>query len=214
MQDSSVAPSFYALSSFYSNMNPGAEIESEVSAQTLSQLDSIFESLATEDLMGKDSLYLTCYYLNVYNLGVNKLLLREKGGVLDAEFFQEKKLVIQGNKWSLSELFNGKVLSYVGSPEAYFMVQTGSAFDVLKGTEVYTVEGYEAERKLILSQVMNDSRFIRVKTESHYLLLPEMFSWIGFSSSEEELSFINQYRLQELPTNFKIDHYPWSWKKK
>lgn len=199
----------YASTLFSTDLN-----ENEIQ-NALKKADSLVSYLNSIPLEGQDSVFIKAFLINNYNLHFTKQFLSHEGSVLNQDFFETPTLLYQNKMYSFRSYINEVLLPYFEDLTPLFLIQYGT-LSYPRVVTIFDEHSFEIQKKTHLMNVFNDNTFIRIKTKSELLLLPELFHWYQnyFQDESKIKDFIQRHSSRELPPNFEMKYYPWSWKKK
>ncbi len=156
------------------------------------------------------------YLINAYNLlvisGIVEAYPVVSPQVIPA-FFDDERYIYNGEKISLNQFEKKLLLTPYQDPRLHFVLVCGAI-----GCPPIISEAYRAAN---LEEVMDrqtrlalNSDFIKVDQEMKRVELSEIFSWYASDfgkNSKEILQFINNYRNNPIPADYKVGHYNYDW---
>ncbi len=157
------------------------------------------------------------FFINAYNVTVMK-------GIVDnyptqspqaiGGFFESKKYPIAGEKLTLNELEKEKLLKPTQDARLHFVLVCAALGCPKIAPFAYRPDQLDAQLDEQTRLALNDPNFIRVDSEAGQAKISEIFTWYrsDFVSKEQDVrGFINQYRVEAIPDNFKIGSYTYDW---
>ena len=156
------------------------------------------------------------FWINAYNLAVIKGIVEEypiKSPLDKAGFFDKTTYTIGGQTTTLNDIEN-KLLRAVFPKEARFhfvLVCAGLGCPPIINT-AYTPEKLENQLQTQTELALNNPDFVRVKGKKVYL--SQIFEWYkgDFTQGGKDLvSYVNQYRKEQLNPKAKVAYYPYDW---
>ena len=180
-----------------------------------SQLEELIASIATADLSEASDATKQAFYINAYNLLVinsaaNAYPLSSVQEV--SGFFDRKKHLVSGEKMTLTQLENNKLLKTYGDPRYHFVLVCGAVGCPPITNFAYTPDLLEKQLDQQTALAMNDNSFIKIMEGK--LAVSEIFKWYtdDFGGSKKSIvKFINEYRGSMLPENAKVYFYDYDW---
>ncbi len=190
----------------------------DVSASDESKIDTILNHYQNIDLENRDSTFLKIYYLNLYELMFIKQIASHQpiAYITDVkDFFTKKIFTIDAKSYSMNSLRKQKIKPLFSNPSYLLLIPYGGYSDHCFDGKPFVQQEFNEQTKSKLIRILSDNKFIRIKPASELILIPELFLWFKeeFGDTSQVRQYINKHR-EELPNNYKIEYYPWSWKVK
>ncbi len=184
-----------------------------------SELNRLVKDVARADINSLEDDRQLAVLLNAYHLFVLQNVLREHGKThltqIDG-FMNDHNHLIMRKAYSLNNLRNEIILKKFKDKRLYFAFSHGTVGDRFFYNRAFTADSMSHQLNSITKAKLNDEQYIRYKTNSEMILIPELFKWYGddFANEQHILQFINTYRDAEdqLKGSFEISIYPHSWK--
>ena len=179
-------------------------------------LDQLIQLYGMKEFATEVDQDLKAFYINAYNLFVIEGLVKANPAQSPQEipgFFTAKNHKLLGQKISLNQLENQK-LKPKEDPRLHFVLVCGA-----KGCPPIANFAYHSKSldSLINAQTtvaLNDYNFVRYSSNQNELLLSQIFKWYStdfLSLSGSELEYINQFRIEKIPSNTKVSYYQYDW---
>jgi len=183
--------------------------------QDNSELDNLIIQIESADLSATNDNVLQAFYINAYNLHViNKIIsnyptpsVQNKAG-----FFDSSKIIVANESMTLNKLEKKKLLKAYNDPRYHFVLVCGALGCPPITDFAYTPDYLEEQLDRQTSKALNDPEFVRTGTD--ILELSQIFKWYArdFGSSKTNIiSFINKYRIKQLPSDSKFKYYNYNW---
>jgi hypothetical protein len=151
------------------------------------------------------------FYINAYNIFlINNIItkypsyspLEERG------LFSEKKNSINGERKTLNEL-EKIIFEKFKDFRIYAALSSGTEGCPSVAGFAYKPGRINRQLKKRLKEVVNDPDYIRVKSKASLILFCEAFkTYSNFFDEKEMIKYVNKFRREELPLNFKLSFYP------
>ncbi len=180
-----------------------------------SQLEELITNIATADLSEETEATKQAFYINAYNLLVINSAAKNYPLASVQEisgFFDRKKHLVSGERMTLTQLENNKLLKTYGDPRYHFVLVCGAVGCPPITNFAYTPELLDQQLDQQTSLAMNDNSFIKIMGGK--LAVSEIFKWYteDFGGSKKAIvKFINEYRAAMLPENAKVYFYDYDW---
>ena len=155
--------------------------------------------------------------INAYNLFVIK-------GIVDsypvasplkvAGFFDRKDFDVGGRKVSLNELEKDILIKQTQDPRLHFVLVCAAVGCPKIAGFAYEPQKLEEQLDDRTGLAMNDPYFTRVDDSAKKVELSQIFEWYkrDFTKTGQSLlEFVNQYREEQIPLDYKIAHYTYDW---
>ncbi len=154
------------------------------------------------------------FWINAYNLSVIK-------GVIDiyptktplvGGFFDKKKHTIGGKKIVLNDIENKLLRAQFNDARFHFVLVCGAIGCPPLINEAYLPNTLDAQLTRQTKLALNNSNFIKIKKNK--ILVSEILKWYKedfVKKGQSEIDFINKYRTEKIPSNFKLGYYTYNW---
>jgi len=177
----------------------------------------LIADIATVDLSGADDATQQAFYINAYNLLVIEQALANFpiSSVMDVpNFFDQKKIQVAGKKMSLNQLEKETLFKLYPDPRYHFVLVCGALGCPPLTDFAYRPASLDAQLERQTQLALNDPYFIRVDEASQKIELSQIFNWYraDFGANQNEvLAYINRYRSQPIPEDFRVGYYTYDW---
>lgn len=128
-------------------------------------------------------------------------------------FFTNKMFVLGGKEYSLDQIEH-ELLNTKEDPRLHFLLVCGANGCPPIGEPIPNPENVDRILDNRLRELMNNKRFVRLNTELETVSISELFDWYreDFGGDTRALiTFINTYRTNTIPTNYKLSYYTFDW---
>lgn len=179
----------------------------------LFQLDSL--NLSNYDAATQEAILLNAHKLFVINEIVQGNFPSQTSEF--RKFLEEPKHFLNGTPLSLNAIRNDFLLGAYGDERILLATGIATRGDGPIYEHAFFPDSLDRQLETLTINMMQDAHFIRVKTKSNYLLLPELMKdyMIYFGGNLSGLvRFVNVHRPGSsfVPSNYKVAFYPHSWK--
>lgn len=184
-------------------------------AKTDPKLNALIIHIANAELSGISENTRKAFLINAYNLNVIHQITESypTASPMDISgFFDNKKIIVAGEKMSLNELEKDLLLKPYGDPRYHFVLVCGAVGCPPITNFAYTPEGIEGQLDNQTKLAINNSEFIRV--ENNKVGLSQIFKWYvnDFGGSKKRvIEYINKYKTAPISLNSKINYYQYNW---
>ncbi|MEL7001965.1 MAG: DUF547 domain-containing protein [Bacteroidota bacterium] len=182
-----------------------------------SQIDHLKRIIESVDLSNADSQTKKAFYVNTYNLIVIYQVTKNypMSKPLDQEgFFDKTKYNIAGEMLTLNELEVNKLLKVYKDPRLHFALACAAVSCPQLANYAYDPKNIDEELTKRTTASLNNPEFVKVDQGRNEVRLSKIFDWYegDFKSvSSNHISFINKYRVNKIPGNFKVGYYEYDW---
>ena len=182
-----------------------------------SQIDHLKRIIAETDLSEVDSNTKKAFYINAYNVLVIYQVTENYplSKALDQEgFFDKNRFNVAGEMLTLNELEINKLLKPYKDARVHFALACAAVSCPQLANYAFTRGNLDAELTKRTQIALNDPSFVQVNSSKSEVKLSKIFDWYKQdfrNTSNNHLSFINKYRKNKIPSNFKVDYYEYDW---
>lgn len=180
-------------------------------------LDALTQTVATADLSGKEDAFKQAFYINAYNLLVIQgaadayplSSVLEVGG-----FFDTQKKLIAGEKLTLNQLEKETLLKTYNDARFHFVLVCGAIGCPPITNFAYRPALLEQQLEQQTRLALNNPEFIQVNAAEQKVALSQIFEWYASDfggNKANALAFINKYREDKIPADYKISFYTYDW---
>ncbi|BDS14350.1 DUF547 domain-containing protein [Aureispira anguillae] len=169
-------------------------------------LNTLTDQLAKIDLKEATVIEQKAFYINAYNLLVIKNIvvhypIASPNEIV--EFWDELTHEIAGERYTLERL-KEKILAQFSDPLLHFVLVDGtvSAAPIANFAYMPTKLKEQLENRTI--EALNSSKFIEYNQSLEEVVVPALFKAYPNSFQPSILGFINQYRVQKIPTEAQL----------
>ena len=181
-----------------------------------SELGKLTEMIAEMEVSKLEEEQQKAFLINAYNLLVIKTVMEQYPIASPNEitgFFDWNKYLIGGRELSLNELEKDWILETFEDARLHFVLVCAAVSCPAIKNSVYRPGQLEQQLEQQTYLAINDPSFIYLNETEETIYLSEIFRWYAadFGTTRDIRSFINRYRDQPLPADYKIRYYPYNW---
>jgi hypothetical protein len=178
------------------------------------------QAVAYTSLDGIDLDIQKAFYINAYNLAVIAQLNEHYPFVSIEEiegFFSFGEFLVAQKKYNIQSL-RRYIVEKFNDPRVHFTLYLGGISSPKIPKSAFYHQQVEKQLVDITTAFVNDLSCVKIKTRSKMVLLPEFMLWskkdFDIDDRQEFLKYINRFRSEakQIPDNYVIDFYPYSWK--
>ena len=107
-----------------------------------------------------------------------------------------------------------KLLRNFKDPKFHFVLACAARGCPKLASFAYFPDKLQDQINVRTKTALNDSRFIRVNSNSGKVNVSMIFKWYmkDFTQNGQSvISFINTYKTNKIPDNYQLDYYPYDW---
>ena len=181
------------------------------------QLNQLVDLIKNQDLTAIDGNERKAFLINTYNLLVIKNIVDHypiNSPISVSGFFKGKKFNIGGKMTDLDALENKILRPEYKDPRLHFVLVCGAISCPPITNFAYRADKLEDQLNQQTTAALNNSEFIVVDQVNQKVQLSEIFKWyeVDFKAqANDNLAFINKFRIVEIPTTYKRSFYTYNW---
>ncbi|MDY7395125.1 DUF547 domain-containing protein [Aureibaculum sp. 2210JD6-5] len=157
------------------------------------------------------------FWINAYNISVIKGIIDNypiKSPLDKAGFFDRIKHEVGGKKITLNDIEHKLLRAQFKDPRFHFVLVCGAVGCPPLISKAYMPNTLDAQLEQQTKLSINGS-FIKVDTKKKKVLGSEILKWYkeDFTmDGKKEIDFLNKYRTEKIPSNFKLGYFTYNWK--
>ena len=169
------------------------------------------------DIAGWEADTQKAFYINAYNLTVIKSIMLEYPITTTQTipgFFDKQEHRIANELMTLNHLENEIIRKQYQDARIHFVLNCGAKGCPEIISEAYFPERLNEQMDAQTIAKLNDPTFIQFDNDSRRLFLNQIFEWyqVDFGKNNKEvIAYLNQYRSEKIPNDYKIAYYPYDW---
>ncbi len=156
------------------------------------------------------------FWINAYNIAVIKGIIDNyptKSPLDNNGFFDKTTYSLGGNKITLNDIEHKLLRAQFNDARFHFVLVCGALGCPPLINEAYLPNTLNAQLEKQIKIAINGS-FLRVNTKKKRVEASQIMEWYkgDFTmDGKSEIDFINQYRTEQIPNNFKLSYFPYNW---
>ncbi|WP_299553946.1 DUF547 domain-containing protein [Seonamhaeicola sp.] len=157
------------------------------------------------------------FWINAYNLSVIKGIVDNyptKSPLDHAGFFDKTKYELAGTEITLNDIEHKLLRAQFKDPRFHFVLVCGAVGCPPLISDAYLPETLDKQMEVQTKIALNGT-FLRVNTKKKRVEASQIMEWYRDDfrmNGTTEIDFINTYRTEKIPDNFKIRYFPYDWK--
>lgn len=165
----------------------------------------------------EDALVYQAFWINAYNLSVIKGIIDHypTNSPLDnAGFFDKTMHKIGGKDITLNDIEHKLLRAQFKDPRFHFVLVCGAIGCPPLINEAYLPKTL-GEQMDVQTKIALNGNFLMVNTKKKRVEASQIMEWYkeDFTmNGTSEIDFINKYRIDKIPNNFKIRYFTYNWK--
>jgi hypothetical protein len=157
------------------------------------------------------------FWINAYNLSVIKGIIDRfpTNSPLDNPgFFDKTTHSLGGRKITLNDIEHKLLRAQFKDPRFHFVLVCGAVGCPPLINKAYLPNTLDAQLEAQTKEALNGA-FLRVNTKKNRVETSQIMEWYkeDFTmNGKTEIDFINTYRTEKIPNNFKLSYFSYDWK--
>lgn len=186
--------------------------------KNFSTIEGLYQQIGDIDITNASTQERKAFYINAYNLCVIYQVAKYyplKSPMNFSGFFDKINHKVAGESMSLNTLEIKKLLLPYGDARIHFALACAAISCPSLANFAYTPGQLDQQLELRAAIAINDPEFIKVNVASKKIEVSKIFKWYekDFTKDGQSLlTFINQYRKNNIPGNYQIDFYEYDWR--
>ena len=186
-------------------------------SQNKAALKSLVKQIAKMNVNALSANERKAFYINAYNISVINGIIENypaQSPLKIEGFFDGLKHRVGGRNMTLNDLEKKELLKATGDEKLHFVLVCAAVSCPPLASFAYRPEKLEAQILERTRLALNHSEFIRVNHKKKVVALSEIFKWYAGDFAEKAASlieYLNQFRTEAIPTDYKTDYYPYDW---
>ncbi len=155
------------------------------------------------------------FWINAYNISVIRGIIDNypiKSPLDKAGFFDKTKHDLGGKNITLNDIEHKLLRGQFNDARFHFVLVCGALGCPPLISQVYLPNTLDAQLEKQTKIAINGS-FIRVNAKKKRVQGSEILKWYkeDFVKDGSEIDFLNKYRKEKIPENFKLSYFPYNW---
>jgi len=185
--------------------------------KNLEQLENILASITSVNVpLDQENVY-KAFWINAYNLSVISGVAKNypvTSPMAIKGFFDEVNYTLAGELLTLNDIENKKLRAVYPNAEYHFVLVCAALSCPPLINKAYKPENLNELLNQQTKLALNHPDFVKVNANEHTVSLSEILKWYKkdfLQNHASLLDFVNTYRDDKIPANFKISFYPYNW---
>ncbi len=180
---------------------------------TLDELLKIAEGISIE---ASDAKNYQAFWINAYNLGVIKGIIDNyptKSPLDDGGFFDKTTYSLGGKKITLNDIEHELLRAKFKDARFHFVLVCGALGCPPLISKAYMPDTLETQLEAQTKKALNGN-FLKVNAKKKKVQASEIMKWYKEDFTMNgitEIDFINKYRTEKIPDNFKLNYFSYNW---
>lgn len=182
----------------------------------LSELGELLEIASGISVSESDANNYKAFWINAYNITVIKGIIDNyptKSPLDNAGFFDKTTYDIGGKEITLNDIEHKLLRAKFKDARFHFVLVCGAAGCPPLISEAYMPKTLEAQLENQTIIALNGP-FLKVNTKKKKVEASEIMKWYKEDFTMDgitEIEFINKYRTEKIPSNFKLTYFTYNW---
>lgn len=181
--------------------------------QDLNELTSLAQKITVSV---SDANNYQAFWINAYNIHVIKGIIDNyptKSPLDNAGFFDKTKYDIAGKSITLNDIENKLLREQFKDARFHFVLVCGAVGCPPLINTAYMPNTLDAQMDKQTKLALNGDYFIKVNTKKKRIQGSQILEWYkgDFTTNGNEIDYINKYRTEKIPNNFKLSYFEYNW---
>lgn len=179
-------------------------------------LEDLVKQIATFSL-SNDPKVNKAFFINAYNILMINAIVEKypiKSPMDIAGVFDKTKYTVAGTKLTLNDLENKMIREKYKDARIHFVLVCGANGCPPITNFAYTPENLDQQLNQQTKLAINNPDFIKVNVKSKKVEISQIFEWYKddfVSTKSSYIDFLNKYKSEPIPANFKVAFYTYDW---
>lgn len=180
-------------------------------------LNAILKLAEVVSVNKEDSEVYQAFWINTYNLAVIKGVIDNyptKSPLDNAGFFDKTTYNLGEKRITLNDIEHKLLRAQFKDPRVHFVLVCGALGCPPLISEAYLPHVLNEQMDRQTKLALNGS-FLRVNTKKKRIQASQIMEWYKGDfrmNGKKEIDFINVYRKEQIPDNYKLSYFPYDWK--
>ncbi len=179
-------------------------------------LNNVLKLAETISVSKSDAKNYQAFWINAYNLSVIKGIIDNyptKSPLDHAGFFDKMTYNLGGKKITLNDIEHKLLRAQFNDARFHFVLVCGALGCPPLINKAYLPSTLDSQMDTQTKKALNGS-FLRVNAKKKRVQASQIMEWYkgDFTmKGKSEIDFINKYRTEKIPSNFKLSYFPYNW---
>ena len=179
----------------------------------LNELLTLAEGIKVSE---SDAKIYQAFWINAYNISTIKGIIDNyptKSPLDNSGFFDKTKYELGGKSITLNDIENKLLRAKFKDPRFHFVLVCGAIGCPPLIAEAYLPDSLDAQLERQTKKAINGN-FIKVNNKKKRVEGSEILKWYkeDFVMNGSEIDFLNKYRTEKIPSNYKLTYFTYNWK--
>lgn len=180
------------------------------------ELNAVLEIAKNISVQASDAANYQAFWINAYNLQVIKGIINNyptKSPLSDSGFFDKTIYNIGGKKITLNDIEKKLLFGKFNDPRFHFVLVCGAIGCPPLISKAYVPKILNSQLDKQTKLALN-GKLVKVNSKRKRVQASELFKWYkkDFTMNGlSEIDFINKYRTDKIPNNFKLSYFTYNW---
>lgn len=182
-----------------------------------SELDQVLDLASNVSVSQKDAEVYQAFWINAYNLSVIKGIIDNFpiNSPLDKKgFFDKTTHSLAGKNITLNHIEHKLLREVFKDARFHFVLVCGAIGCPPLISKAYLPKSLDSQMEKQTKIALNGT-FLKVSTKKKRVEASQIMEWYkeDFTmNGKSEIDFINTYRTEKIPNDFKLSYFPYNWK--
>ncbi len=179
-------------------------------------LNAILKMAETISVSKDNAEIYQAFWINAYNLAVIKGIIDNyptKSPLDNAGFFDRTQYSLGGKKITLNDIEHKLLRAQFNDARFHFVLVCGAVGCPPLISEAYLSDTLDAQMDKQTKIALNGT-FLKVNTKKKRVYASQIMEWYKGdfkTKGSSEIDFINTYRTEKIPSNFKLSYFTYDW---
>lgn len=179
-------------------------------------LDALLDIAKDVSVSKNDAKNYQAFWINAYNLSVIKGIIDNyptKSPLDDKGFFDKTRYNLAGKNITLNDIEHKLLRPVFKDPRFHFVLVCGAIGCPPLISKAYLPNTLDAQLEAQTKKAINGS-FLKVNAKKKRVSVSKIMEWYkeDFTmNGKTEIDFINTYRTEKVPANFKLSYFEYNW---
>lgn len=180
------------------------------------KLNEVLKLAETISVSETDNLNYQAFWVNAYNLSVIKGIIDNyptKSPLDDSGFFDKNTYSLAGKQITLNDIEHTLLRAKFQDPRFHFVLVCGAIGCPPLINKAYLPSTFNSQLDKQTALALNGN-FLIVNVNKKRVEGSEILKWYKADftmNGKSEIDFINTYRTEKIPNDFKLSYFPYNW---
>ena len=180
------------------------------------ELNDILNTIETLSITREDAAY-KAFWINAYNLAVIKGVINNyplKSPLDKAGFFDKITYKIAGKKVTLNTIEHKLLRAEFKDARLHFVLVCGAKGCPPLIPNAYLPRTLDKQLQEQTELAINGKSFLKINPKKKRVEGSEILKWYKedfIKNGQSEIDFLNSFRNEKIPSNFKLSYFPYNW---